>query len=851
MSKSKLSGNNVIAQVYRAAVKEFAVRQKEFKEILSHESVPEKDVLVAEWEYIKERRDNRKNRESEIGLTLAKDSKTNEEKDRGIKLDEAYRNVGAGKRPKLGMIFRAAEYPASESIRTLISELGESVDKGNLRDPGVDGTIGLALSGGGIRSASFCLGAIQGLFKYHIFENVDFMSTVSGGGYIGSSFSSLYSNHQFDFSFRHKKGKTEPSPFRYLRNHANYLLGDGNLDVFRIIAVVVRGLISNVLILTVLIIISAAIIASYLPIHFELWPFVLDQIKSLPFITGSFAVSGNVNALLAHFPVTALFLGLYLFTTVIFAGAKFPLYNTQTLNKSAHRDEADWETRNNLERLMAYFLILVLGVGVFEAHLWLIKNLAHEIRWNPDRLYSQTYSWTIGLVPFLARGFMGGTEEKLKGRIAQIGTTVMGFLGVGSVLFAFVLVAAYLHANFGADQFTDELFVLSNELLTIMGAGAIAFFFIYYTTDINLTSLHNYYRDRLSKAFLFRHVEKGKDIVDHADHLRLSDLSNPWGPYHLINAAINSEIPAEKYRKGRKADFFLFSPYYIGSESTGYCRSEDMEAIKPHVNLGTAMAISGAAVAPNAGRHVNPALRFLLALLNIRMNYWLPHPEMVRRARRLPKLNMLLQRLKPGPFYLIREMLGRTDSRDELLNISDGGHIENMGLNQLLRRKCSLIIVCDGEHDPKLQYGGFLEALRIAQIDQGVRIVMDGLDEIRLGIQSFAVGTIQYDDKTGKLLYLKSSMMGDSSLQNTLGADNFLSSQYRHDRELYDAYSYIGHYRATHPDFPHESTGDQFFGEQQFECYRALGYIVVEEALVDRPDAPSTRMLQVPGPTRA
>ena len=30
-------------------------------------------------------------------------------------------------------------------------------------------------------------------------------------------------------------------------------------------------------------------------------------------------------------------------------------------------------------------------------------------------------------------------------------------------------------------------------------------------------------------------------------------------------------------------------------------------------------------------------------------------------------------------------------------------------------------------------------------------------------------------------------------------------------------------YKASHPDFPHESTGDQFYGEDQFESYRRLG----------------------------
>jgi hypothetical protein len=272
-----------------------------------------------------------------------------------------------------------------------------------------------------------------------------------------------------------------------------------------------------------------------------------------------------------------------------------------------------------------------------------------------------------------------------------------------------------------------------------------------------------------------------------------------------------------------------------------------MEAASPRINLGTAMAISGAAASPNAGGRINPFLGFLLAAINVRLNYWLPNPKLIFYRKNifirifLNTWNFASQRLKAGPGFLIREMFGRTNVNGRLINVSDGGHIENMGLYQLLKRECSLVIIGDGEHDPKLQFSGLLEAVRIAQIDLGVRITFDGLDEIRLGKQSHAVGTIEYgfEDngktlKTGRLLYLKSSIIGDSGLQDSLG-DKFSSSKHRDDKEFYDAFSYIAQYRAKNPDFPHETTGDQFFGEQQFECYRALGYIVAENAIVNSP----------------
>ena len=47
--------------------------------------------------------------------------------------------------------------------------------------------IGLALSGGGIRSASFALGVMQALFAFYAFDKFNYLSTVSGGGYIGGA----------------------------------------------------------------------------------------------------------------------------------------------------------------------------------------------------------------------------------------------------------------------------------------------------------------------------------------------------------------------------------------------------------------------------------------------------------------------------------------------------------------------------------------------------------------------------------------------------------------------------------------------------------------------------------------
>jgi hypothetical protein len=186
-------------------------------------------------------------------------------------------------------------------------------------------------------------------------------------------------------------------------------------------------------------------------------------------------------------------------------------------------------------------------------------------------------------------------------------------------------------------------------------------------------------------------------------------------------------------------------------------------------------------------------------------------------------------RIRPVAF--LREMRGKLDETHRWVNLSDGGHIENLAAIELLRRRCKYIIIGDGEADPELHFAGLATLMRYAFIDFGIRIEID-LDAIRLRASAegkdggatsgahWAVGTIAYpsadgkdNPETGYLLYLKSSFTGDED-------------------------EIIREYRHRYPDFPHQSTADQFFDEDQFEAYRALGQHIAEGALREsNPDA--------------
>jgi hypothetical protein len=185
----------------------------------------------------------------------------------------------------------------------------------------------------------------------------------------------------------------------------------------------------------------------------------------------------------------------------------------------------------------------------------------------------------------------------------------------------------------------------------------------------------------------------------------------------------------------------------------------------------------------------------------------------------------------PGFLCLLREMTGFAMSEKYAwLNLSDGWHIENMGVYELLRRRCKYIVCVDGEADPEFTFQGLMTLVRHAQIDFGVRID-PRLDELRPGPKtSFSqchaiLCRIEYPDTanfqaaTGLLLYMKLSVTGNES-------------------EL------IKRYRISQPDFPHQSTLDQFFDQEEFEAYRQLGVHIAEglfsQALMNSAADPST-----------
>jgi len=429
----------------------------------------------------------------------------------------------------------------------------------------------------------------------------------------------------------------------------------------------------------------------------------------------------------------------------------------------------------------------------------LVGSLFLVGRWI-DALLTGLASLGIGLGSALA-AFRQSQGLVSKRRLLPFWVWLASFaLGVGLLLVAYRLSDLYLNSGYGL--------VMAVAMLMALWVGGRA--------NLNYVSLHRYYRDRLMELFM-PDVEKvmcdapSTQAASRADKQPLGALCQGQGrtaPYPIINAnVILTDSDNPKFR-ARGGDNFILSPYYCGSNATGWrCTRDFMEN---RMTLPTAMAVSGAALNPRTGAGGEGVTRQgllsqLMAFLNLRLGYWIPNPRRQEGQDRIPNC------LMPGAFQVFSPQGMADEARSPLLQLSDGGHFDNMGLYELIRRRCRLIVLCDAEADPDYRFAGLANALEKIRTDFGTLVELNCKALQRLvpaeaetgmpcAETGFLTATIVYPDNSqGRLVYLKTTFFAG------LSAD-------------------LCSYKKTHPDFPDQSTADQFFDEKQFEAYRELGF---------------------------
>ena len=496
------------------------------------------------------------------------------------------------------------------------------------------------------------------------------------------------------------------------------------------------------------------------------------------------------------------------------------------------------------------------------------KPSAKQQEYNGRRLFEIFFGFNlklilillaVGILPLLNTYItygLGGVEG-LSAILAGFASTAIGqlraiskgdsrltnlFIAIGAALFAYgILLIGYRLAVVFLEGGVKERSAITVLFIVALISGWFA--------NINYIGLHRFYRDRLMEAFMpgDATVSGTSNGASHdANEFRVAE---GWttklagdamgGPFHIVNTNVvltNSETRQFRQRGG---DNFIITPAFVGSRATGWRAIADYA--DSGITLASAMAASGAAANPRGGvggKGItrNKSVSIIMGLLNIRLGYWLHNPKVSKYE---PILSARPNHFWPGGFYALTMKGYREDSR--WLEISDGAHFENLAVYELIRRRCGLIIVCDGGQDNKSSYSDLVTAAQRVAEDFGVAIrfdmkVKDGNGVLKdsgpamlvakptsnqfpkgaeFAEKGYFIATIDYGPSSdgirpdkGTLLYLKSALIEDLDLK-------------------------AKGYRGAHADFPNQSTADQFFDEEQFEAYREVGYRICTQMVKD------------------
>ena len=404
----------------------------------------------------------------------------------------------------------------------------------------------------------------------------------------------------------------------------------------------------------------------------------------------------------------------------------------------------------------------------------------------------------------------------------------------------------------------------------------VALIFMLSAADMTSLSLHPFYRARLARTFAVRRF-----VTDSRGNGAAVCKARPYpeeeptwlhaygkvegGPEFVFAAAATVSGDA-KPAPGLNAVSYVFNEKYIGGPELGWLKTEQLwracpPRLKRDLTVEAAVAVSGAAFASSMGRQDN-GFQTLLCLSGARLGTWLPNPNYVDLLRNttsqrdqaaspdgaepapVPPASgprYLLLRSLPtvrGFTYFYRELLGRHPIDASLVQVTDGGHYENLGLVEALRRRCRLIFCIDGSGDPPPLLCGLADAIRLAQSELGVEIELE--DSGDYGVQNLAPGSGVPFSETNAFARLNSRITNGTVVRGriTYPAASGLPVEQRTGTLIFakavlwqGCPDWLLTYGAGSEVFPHDSTSDQWFNEGQFAAYTELGRLLGRNAV--------------------
>jgi hypothetical protein len=687
---------------------------------------------------------------------------------------------------------------------TLSSEAGGPAAQAGAWDydqPKTEATrLGISLSGGGIRSAAFSLGVYQHLAEKGIFSRARFLSAVSGGCYIAGGLAIAHAMAEPD-----TRGSKPPPWWRgspeeaRLRRNLSYLAPGGHGRLW-LAANILYGLVLN---LTPLV----------------LGAFVCGRLCGLLYqwLYPGLARGGHVDLSAA---LTILTLAAACVGVAILAVGVWRFRDKDRSRAGLSSDSAS--QRLVTAALILSMLLVTLGVVVPLA----VDGIAHVLTaTGGSGLGPRAYGWhsarvLVGIGAEAVATVTGLVAVWLltRGRLRIVRGILAAASGIAILAIPFVLAAGTGAAH--PWTLTGETGVVA------LACAFIAFFAVF--AHNRRYSMHLFYRERIQDAFATRRTTTVADdgstrvvtqAIPYDEAIHLSDvaatnaqLTKTAEPFpELVVCAAVAARGADVPSKTRAASFTFEGEYCGNSRIRVHAPTSDVEAGDwiggGDLTLPSMMAISGAALSPLMGRFTLPTFRFLIALMNIRLGVWIRNPNrqaptaapsgLGRRAFRYIKRGWQ----EPGAWYVLKEGLGLADIHGRYLYVSDGGHWENLGLTELLRRRCTHIIAVDASGNAGL--ADLAHAMAVARAELGVEVRLDpGLavpTTDRIASKPVVVGSFQYPDGQKGEIYLARCVLWD-------GAPPDLKLLALDDRA-----------------FPNHPTTNQFLSGDLFDAYRALG----------------------------
>ena len=794
-------------------------------------------------------------------------------------------------------------------------------------------TVGLALSGGGVRSATFCLGILQSLARSNWLPRLDYLSTVSGGGYIGAFLGRFFDVADSPERVHEALKDSRSHPINWLRTHSNYLSPNGIGDTmfnltsfwrnFFTIQFVLAVLVFSVFGLGNAIVYAewqeqsgwfAQVVTSVIGFVAPLAPVTLG-LENLSFVS-PWIIFAEVLFWLALIPlglaywtvsqdrhedvIIPVLAASLLLSVVALIGTGWPgsiavfvavifwiTFAWRQIKKNEGHGGYDSKFRMALGRnYLTSFLSLALTITVGLVGFGAIDMAGYyvsEVFLKSGNDWHAVYGLfggsasLLALVPLLRgiAGYLASTDDKKTGffaalaRIPYLPTlailTIGGFLPLTVISFL-----SHTVYELGFSWWTGFFATLSALAISfLIGRQSLIAF-------VNRSGILTVYGARIARVFLGAVNPKrlrdrsGKDVgyVIDGDDTPLCNYKphESGGPVHLINVAVNETIDVASQRgiRDRQAENMAIGPAGINVSKNYHALWDNSQENKLHpigeltsshaflndqrtpvevegLNLREWIAISGAAVSSGMGRSTSSARSLLFTITNLRLGYWWNSGiwssdrfRVFMKQGVFGRVRDFVYRFFAPQALLIAELLGRFGGPwRRHWYLTDGGHFEVSGGYELIRRRVPYIIVVDAGADEKHQGADLGVLIRLSRVDFGAEFESVCPEKAReagapeevtehLGTlkdlladpganpkKHAALFKVHYPKAntdqdpwhgryTSWLLYVKATVVGDEPPD-------------------------ILNYRLEHPDFPNESTLDQFFDEPQWESYRKLG----------------------------